>query len=286
MTPKPPLSHQPDPSPHPDPRALQCFENSDKFSVKASSYFPVYDKIFEGYVGKKITFVEVGVAYGGSLQMWREYFGPDARIIGIDLYDGTPEVREALLKAKEELERDGFEIHVGNQGDPGFWRAFFDKVGKVDIILDDGSHCYTEQIVTAECTVDHIRDGGLLVVEDVWSSFKREYGGPSRRSFFSYASNCAKGVQYRFEDFAKPNYREGMIPYRRVHFESAVRAITFYQSIVVFQIDRRLCGVGKHHTNMPYPFPAPGRLRNKLRYLANTIREILRNQFLGKYFKY
>jgi hypothetical protein len=40
--------------------------------------------LFEKYKNTKITFVEVGVLGGGSLFIWRIFFGPEARIIGID----------------------------------------------------------------------------------------------------------------------------------------------------------------------------------------------------------
>ena len=52
-------------------------------------------------VGKKITFVEVGVLQGGSLFMWREYFGKEARIIGIDLHPKA-KVLEKYGKNNEE----------------------------------------------------------------------------------------------------------------------------------------------------------------------------------------
>jgi hypothetical protein len=44
-------------------------------SIKHSSYFPVYERLFEKYIGTDVTFVEVGVLNGGSLFMWREFFG-------------------------------------------------------------------------------------------------------------------------------------------------------------------------------------------------------------------
>ena len=44
----------------------------------------IYENLFHKYIDKKITFVEVGVAKGGSLFMWRDYFGNKAKIIGVD----------------------------------------------------------------------------------------------------------------------------------------------------------------------------------------------------------
>ena len=66
-------------------RLFQIYKNLKQVSLKSDTYFHVYEEIFNRYVGKKITFVEIGVLQGGSLHMWREYFGSNARIIGIDL---------------------------------------------------------------------------------------------------------------------------------------------------------------------------------------------------------
>lgn len=36
-------------------------------SIKHDSYFQVYEEIFNKYIGKELTFVEIGVLNGGSL---------------------------------------------------------------------------------------------------------------------------------------------------------------------------------------------------------------------------
>ena len=64
----------------------QYFEKNDKRLInKYQHYFDVYDRHFSKYKGQEITIVEVGVFQGGSLQMWRSYFGPKAKIWGIDI---------------------------------------------------------------------------------------------------------------------------------------------------------------------------------------------------------
>ena len=105
--------------------------------------------LFSKYVNKKLVFVEIGVLDGGSLIMWRKYFGNKARIIGIDLNPN----------AKKIAKNNKIEIFIGNQADPDFWKSFFKKVGKIDILLDDGGHTNKQQILTST-NVKHIRDGG------------------------------------------------------------------------------------------------------------------------------
>jgi len=79
-------------------KSFQSFNKSPYSSIKIASYFNVYDAIFSKYIGKDITFIEIGVLGGGSLFMWRNFFGPNARIIGIDLNPGAKRWEKKTLK--------------------------------------------------------------------------------------------------------------------------------------------------------------------------------------------
>ena len=59
--------------------------NKKRLIHKWLHYFEIYHRHFERFRGKPVTVVEFGVSQGGSLQMWKHYFGPRARIIGIDV---------------------------------------------------------------------------------------------------------------------------------------------------------------------------------------------------------
>ena len=48
-------------------KLFQIYKNLKHVSIKSDSYFQTYEEIFNRYVGKEITFVEVGVLHGGSL---------------------------------------------------------------------------------------------------------------------------------------------------------------------------------------------------------------------------
>ena len=52
---------------------LELFYKSKKKSLKWQKYFPVYECLLSKYKNKKITFVEVGILNGGSLEIWKEY---------------------------------------------------------------------------------------------------------------------------------------------------------------------------------------------------------------------
>ena len=135
-----------------DSKTFESYSKSDLKSIKIESYFSVYDEIFKKYIGKKIVFVEIGILHGGSLEMWRDYFGNQARIIGIDI---NPEAKK--------LENRGFEIYIGSQSSKDFWDNFFKEVGPVDIVLDDGGHQYKQQIITAHESIKNINDGGAAL---------------------------------------------------------------------------------------------------------------------------
>ena len=66
-------------------KTYNSFIKSKYLSLKWKNYFYIYDKLFKKYRNKKIIFVEIGVFSGGSLFMWRNFFGKKAKIIGIDL---------------------------------------------------------------------------------------------------------------------------------------------------------------------------------------------------------
>ena len=201
--------------------SFELFKKSPVKSIKHTTYFSVYDNLFNKFKDKKIVFIEIGVFQGGSLFMWREYFGKQARIIGVDINQGA-----------KKWEKDGFEIFIGSQSDSEFWENLFNTIGEVDIILDDGGHTFEQQIITAETVLDNIKDGGMLVVEDTHTSYMPDYGGASNASFISYAKNMIDGINFRYEHFKN----------KKIHNKS-VFSMQFFESFVVFNVNRKLSSI-------------------------------------------
>ena len=77
--------------------SYKAFLNSPYKSMKHSTYFQVYDHLFSNYINSEITFVEIGVLSGGSLFFWQDFFGPDARIIGIDFNPADLNIYQSQL---------------------------------------------------------------------------------------------------------------------------------------------------------------------------------------------
>jgi len=202
------------------------FLKSKDFSIKLEKYFDVYEDYFSKFKGKNITFVEIGVFNGGSLKIWKNYFGPDSRIIGIDI---NPECKK--------FTDEGIEIFIGNQSDPLFWKDFFNNVGNVDIILDDGGHTNLDQIITTVKCVDKINDGGILMVEDTHTSYITEYNSKKSFSFINFAKKIIDDVNHTagLQDFEIKKDKF----FFKFSLNKYIYSTHFYESIVVFRIDRK-----------------------------------------------
>ena len=207
---------------------FEIYEQVPYLSIKYDSYFLVYEALLKQFVDREVTILEVGVFNGGSLFMWRKYFGPKARIIGVDL---NPDAKE--------WEKHGFDIYIGDQSSDAFWSDLFQKIGKVDVVIDDGGHTNRQQITTSHYAIQNINDGGLLIVEDVHTSYFREFGNPSRYSFVNFAHRIVDGV----------NSRSYALRRTRERYSSRVYSVTFFESIVALQIDSRLCKQSLPTTN-------------------------------------
>jgi cephalosporin hydroxylase len=119
-------------------------------------YFDIYQRHFSKYVGKEVHIVEVGIYSGGSLKMWKNYFGDKCKIYGID-----------IQKECMSYEDESIKIFIGDQENRNFWKEFKEKVPRVDILIDDGGHLVEQQIATLEEMLPHLSPGGVYLCEDV-----------------------------------------------------------------------------------------------------------------------
>ncbi len=143
-------------------------------------YFPIYHRHLAPFRGRPISMLEIGVYRGGSMQMWRDYFGSEATLVGVDV-DHT-----ATLFGS-----DADTIEIGDQSDPDFLRHINDEYGPFDIIVDDGGHFMQQQIISIETLFPLLSDGGVYIVEDTHTSYWADWDGGDQRpgTFIEWSKN-------------------------------------------------------------------------------------------------
>jgi hypothetical protein len=183
----------------------------------------VYEQYLRGIRCNEVYLLEIGVggyddpmAGGGSLRMWRDYF-PNGLIFGIDLHDKTPH------------EEDRIRIFKGSQDDVGFLRSSVDEMGRLDLVIDDGSHISSHVIKSFETLFPLLSGGGLYIVEDVGTSYWKECGGSDNFNAPGTSMNYLKGIADGMNYFA---FRH---PYTPVYADTHTKFVHFYTNFVILQ---------------------------------------------------
>lgn len=190
--------------------------NAGKSFIKWLHYFDIYERHFESFRNTSPTILELGVSAGGSLYMWRDYFGPGTRVVGVDC---APECKQH--------EGDNVEVFIGMQDDPNLLGSITEKYPKFDIIIDDASHNMQPTIKCFNALYDKVIPNGIYLVEDTHTSYWNEYGGGFRKSdsFIEFAKNKI--------DELNAVHTRGALAVNS--FTRSTEYIAFYDSIVVFK---------------------------------------------------
>ena len=193
--------------------------NTGRVIHKWEHYFPVYERHFAPWRNRSVTFLEIGVARGGSLPMWRRYFGPMSVVVGIDI---DPRCRSH--------EAEGAFVRIGDQSDPNFLSELLDEFGPPDIVLDDGSHRMEDIWASFEHLYPRVSKNGIYMIEDLHTSYWPDFGGGLNEptSFI----NRAKAL---IDQLNADHGRGSLVP---DEFTRSTFGISFYDSIAVFEKGR------------------------------------------------
>ena len=135
---------------------IQNINNFHTDKLRLHSYLETYEDLFSKFKNKNINLLEIGFQHGGSLKLWKEYFGNKSSIYGIDI---------TLQELRYDLVRENNVTLICK--DISTCDESILKPIMFDVILDDASHTLEHQIKSWELFKDRLNPGGILIIEDI-----------------------------------------------------------------------------------------------------------------------
>lgn len=127
-------------------------------------YTLFYDNLFKNKIYDKLIIGELGILEGASLRMWNDYF-PNANIHGFELHASE------INKFNSRYKYDRISLHTLDVRTSKSITTTFSNLGlKFDFILDDTSHEFEDQINIINNIHPYIKEGGILIIEDIFIS--------------------------------------------------------------------------------------------------------------------
>jgi hypothetical protein len=193
------------------------YEHHGLIIHKWRHYLSIYDRHLARFRGQPFRLLEIGVSEGGSLQLWRKYFGPEAIVFGVDI---NPRCQK--------LNGRDAQVRIGSQTDRAFLEKTVAEMGGVDVVIDDGSHIASHQRKTLKLLWPHLSPNGVYICEDLHTSYWRgAYQGGYRRpsTFLEVAKRAIDDIHGDFHGRGEDT--EGA--------SRSIDGIHFYNSMVVIE---------------------------------------------------
>ena len=167
-------------------------------SDKWEHYFDIYDHCLSRFYDKKISFLEIGIQSGGSIEVAQKLFDPKSSLSGLDIDPRCSDISNILKDVK---------IYIGSQVDEQLLNKIATDHNKnFDVIIDDGSHIQSHMIFTFTRMFQFINDGGIYLIEDTHTNYSPSH----QESFFGIGLyDYFKGLSERLNlDYMDPASRQ------------------------------------------------------------------------------
>ncbi len=215
----------------------ECWEQPQKYgSDKWDHYLDIYERHFKGYTAKeRLSILEIGVQKGGSLSTARSYFGPSAKIYGVDIDADCRAIEENGIADK---------IFIGSQRDRGFLEGMIKEIDQgLDIILDDGSHQQEDMIATFQTLFPYLKDGGTYIIEDTHTAYfpDHQYSISGLNVYDYFKSLTDKptldflNAESRKGRFLVPLNQRDQTPQSGNRMANTISSLHFYNSIIAIE---------------------------------------------------
>lgn len=136
------------------------------------NYTEIYAQYFSSLKQEPLKFLEIGIFEGNGVKLWEDYF-ENAELHFIDI---------TLSNVKYFSNRSHY--HVANQESADdLIKVMNITKGNFDIIIDDGGHTMRQQLTSFLVLFPHLKSGGMYIIEDLHTSYWKEYGGGGSLAF-------------------------------------------------------------------------------------------------------
>lgn len=131
-------------------------------------YTLFYDGLFKSKKDASLKIAELGILDGASLRMWREYFtnsslyGFEYNTALIDQFKNNDSNERVTLATIDVTNKDSIVS------------AFHNMNEQYDIIIEDTTHQFEDQIRVVENIHSYLKPGGVLIVEDIFKSYHEQ----------------------------------------------------------------------------------------------------------------
>jgi predicted O-methyltransferase YrrM len=187
-------------------------------------YLHILERYFELRRNEAINLLEIGVAGGGSIRTWHEYF-PHAAIYGIDHNHEYINALELAMTVEKWHAR--VRLVEGDAERVETWARFKDWGDPMfDIIIDDGSHLSGKIIETFHCGFTHLAPKGLYIIEDLHAVYDEAKKVNSDK--FIHA------VEY-FKNWVDMVNEQGGGYIGKPSPEAPIKSLHFYKSLVIIE---------------------------------------------------
>ncbi|MCG5435258.1 class I SAM-dependent methyltransferase [Micromonospora foliorum] len=210
---------------------LALANGSDKWGPHF--YTPIYERHFAPLREQELTIVELGIggyaipgSGGGSLRMWKRHF-PRALVYGVDMFDKSAAAEQRVFPIQ------------GDLSDPDFVGSLPERLGPLDIVIDDGSHACADVILAFNALFPALRPGGLYVIEDLQTSYWPSYGGNATNlhdasTSMGFLKQLLDGLNHEEHDAAGSS--------RPTRFDTTLVGAHFYHNVAVLEKGRNADG--------------------------------------------
>jgi SAM-dependent methyltransferase len=130
------------------------------------AYTAIYNLLFSNIRYKDIKLGELGILDNNSMLSWREFF-PNAKLYGFEWFD------ERLDKAiNDNIDCTYIKMNVKDVN--SISEGLSVAGSKFDILIEDSTHLFEDQIKFVNEAYKHLNPGGILIIEDIFINANEE----------------------------------------------------------------------------------------------------------------